>query len=65
MPIFATKDILIDSLRSAIEQKDEMILALMEDIVELKRKVTITNEALELVDRWLDRERKRLTPGRQ
>lgn len=64
MPIFATKDILIDSLRLAGEEKDKIISRLVDDTIELERKVIILRGALDLVDKWLARERERLTPDK-
>lgn len=57
MPIFATKDILIDSLHSAGKEKDEMISTLIDDIVELKRQLEIMEQALIIADVWLTKER--------
>jgi len=64
VPIFATKDILIDSLRLAGEEKDKIISRLVDDTIELERKVIILRGALDLVDKWLARERERLTPDK-
>lgn len=57
MLLFATKDILIDSLRSAGKEKDELASGLLDDIVELKRELEIMKEALMIVDIWLTKER--------